>query len=420
VIEALAVRIDADRLRARHEAMSAIGATGRGGIDRQALTEAEIEARALVIDWARSRGYALSSDPIGNLFIRRPGRERNAAPVLAGSHLDSQPNGGNFDGVYGVLAGLEVLEALDDGAVETDRPIEVVIWTNEEGARFQPTTMGSAVYVGALSLQQALSARGKDGMTVSEALDFMRRKLPSCAPRALATPLHAYVEAHIEQGPILESARRKIGVVLGIQGLRQYAITVEGTEAHAGTTPRLRRRDAFVAARRIAAELDRVATDAQDIARLTIGRFDVSPGTTNTIPGKVAMTVDLRHPDQDELDRLDRAIHEICRKQAEPCSASVETLLASRGVSFAGCVIEAVREEAARLGHGALDIMSGATHDAAFLTRLCPSGMIFVPCRDGISHNEAEFTSLDDMIAGAEVLAGVVRRLSHIKAELAA
>jgi N-carbamoyl-L-amino-acid hydrolase len=420
VIEALAIKIDVDRIRTRHGALAAIGATGRGGIDRQALTEAEIEARALVIDWARSRAYALSVDPIGNLFIRRPGRQRDAAPVLAGSHLDSQPNGGNFDGVYGVLAALEVLEALDDGSVETDRPIEVVVWTNEEGARFQPTTMGSAVYVGALPLQQALAARSKDGMTVSEALAFMHRKLPHCAPRALATPLHAYVEAHIEQGPILETARRKIGVVLGIQGLRQYAITVEGTEAHAGTTPRLRRRDAFVAARRIAAELDRIATDAHDIARLTIGRFEVSPGTTNTIPGKVTMTVDIRHPDEDELERLDRAIHEICRTEAEPCSASVETLLTSRGVSFAASVVEAVREEAARLGHGALDIMSGATHDAAFLARLCPSGMIFVPCRDGISHNEAEFTSLDDMVAGTEVLAGVVERLSRLKAEVAA
>ncbi|MBW0004211.1 MAG: M20 family metallo-hydrolase [Hyphomicrobiales bacterium] len=420
MIEAPAGKIDVDRFRARHEAMAAIGATGRGGIDRQALTEAEIEARALVIGWARLRGYALSVDPIGNLFIRRPGRGGGFAPVLAGSHLDSQPNGGNFDGVYGVLAALEVLEALDDGGIETDRPIEVVVWTNEEGARFQPTTMGSAVYVGALPLQQALAVRGRDGVTVSEALACMLRKLPHCADRALATPLHAYVEAHIEQGPILESARRKIGVVLGIQGLRQYAVTVEGTEAHAGTTPRLRRRDAFVAARRIAAEFDRVATDAKDIARLTIGRFDVSPGTTNTIPGKVTMTVDVRHPDEHELERLDRAIREICRERAQPCSASIETLLTSRTVNFATSVVDAVREEAARLGHGALDIMSGATHDAAFLARLCPTGMIFVPCRDGVSHNEAEYTSLENMVAGVEVLAGVVQRLSRREAGVGA
>ena len=420
MIEALAVRIDADRLRARHEAMSAIGATGRGGIDRQALTEAEIEARALVIDWARSRGYALSSDPIGNLFIRRPGRERDAAPVLAGSHLDSQPNGGNFDGVYGVLAGLEVLEALDDGAVETDRPIEVVIWTNEEGARFQPTTMGSAVYVGALSLRQALSARGKDGMTVSEALDFMRRKLPSCAPRALATPLHAYVEAHIEQGPILEIGApedRRRARHPGPAAIRDHGRRHGSACGHhtAASPPGCLRRGA-AHRRRARPGRDRRKghrpPDDRTVRRLARhdehhsgkGGDDRGPAPSRSGRARPARQGDPR----------------ICRKQAEPCSASVEILLASRGVSFAGCVIEAVREEAARLGHGALDIMSGATHDAAFLARLCPSGMIFVPCRDGISHNEAEFTSLDDMIAGAEVLAGVVRRLSRIKAELAA
>jgi N-carbamoyl-L-amino-acid hydrolase len=405
--------IDQARLWRRHEEMARIGATGRGGVCRLALTAADTAGRALLISWASRLGLTAEIDPIGNLFISREGSEPDALPVWTGSHLDTQPTGGKYDGIYGVLAGLEVLEGFAERGIATRRPIELVVWTDEEGVRFQPTTMGSAVHAGAVPLEDALAARDSDGITAEAALAAQTAALSGIGRRPLGLPAHAYVEAHIEQGPVLEAAGRVIGAVTGIQGLRQFAVTVVGEEAHAGTTPLSRRKDAFAAAHRIVAALHRLVEDATETTRFTIGRFQAEPGSPNTVPGRVAFTIDLRHPDLVTLDRLTDAIMETCRREAAPCSAEIMPLLNSTPVAFDPAMIERVRAAARRLGHEPLDILSGATHDAKFMAGLCPTAMIFIPCRGGVSHNEAEAVEPEHLAAGTEVLAEVLRELAE-------
>jgi N-carbamoyl-L-amino-acid hydrolase len=404
--------IDADRLRRRHEEMAAIGATGRGGVNRQALSPEDGAARARLMGWAKARGFALFLDPIGNMFIRRHGRDKDALPVVAGSHLDSQPTGGNYDGVYGVLAAFEVLESLEDQVIATRRPIEVVVWTNEEGSRFSPTTMGSAVYAGAIPLADALASRDRDGVTAGEALKSMLAQLPKTESRPLGSSAHAYVEAHIEQGPVLEGAGKRIGIVSGIQGLRQFTVTVTGEEAHAGTTPRARRRDAFVTAHAIVGALARLTADRADTVRFTVGRFEVYPGSPNTVPGRVQFMIDLRHPDAGTLARLGDRVFATCRRHAAPCAVEVREMLHSKPVSFDPRMVARVRDAAHRLGLTSLDMVSGATHDAKYMADLCPTGMVFVPCRGGISHNESEWAAPEDLAAGADVLSEVVADLA--------
>jgi N-carbamoyl-L-amino-acid hydrolase len=405
--------IDQARLWRRHEEMARIGATGRGGVCRLALTAEDTAGRALLLSWASRMGLTADIDPIGNLFISRAGSEPDALPVWTGSHLDTQPTGGKYDGIYGVLAGLEVLESFAERGIATRRLIELVVWTDEEGVRFQPTTMGSAVHAGAVRLEDALAARDPDGITAGTALAAQMAALSGVGRRPLGLPAHAYVEAHIEQGPVLEAAGRVIGAVTGIQGLRQFAVTVVGEEAHAGTTPVSRRRDAFAAAHRIVGALHRLVEDATETTRFTIGRFQAEPGSPNTVPGRVEFTIDLRHPDLATLDRLTDAIMENCRREAAPCSAEIMPLLNSTPVAFDPAMIERVRAAARRLGHEPLDILSGATHDAKFMAGLCPTAMIFIPCRGGVSHNEAEAVEPEHLAAGTEVLAEVLRELAE-------
>jgi N-carbamoyl-L-amino-acid hydrolase len=404
---------DGARLWQRHEDMAQIGATGRGGVCRLALTPEDTAGRALLLSWAARLGLAAEIDPIGNLFLRREGRDSSAGPVWTGSHLDTQPTGGKYDGIYGVLAGLEVLESFAERGIVTRRPIELVVWTDEEGVRFQPTTMGSAVHAGAVPLKEALAARDPEGVTAEAALAAQVAALPGVRARRLGFPAHAYVEAHIEQGPVLEAAGRVIGAVTGIQGLRQFAVTVTGEEAHAGTTPASRRKDAFAAAHRIIAALYARVNDPAETTRFTIGRFQASPGSPNTVPGRVEFTIDLRHPDLATLDRLTEAIAETCRREGAPCRAEIMPLLNSTPVAFDPAMVERVRAAARRCGHDPLDILSGATHDAKFMAGLCPTAMIFIPCRGGISHNEAEAAEPDHLAAGAEVLAEVLRELAE-------
>jgi N-carbamoyl-L-amino-acid hydrolase len=404
---------NAQRLWERHEALARIGATGRGGVCRLALTAEDTAGRALLLSWASRLGLIAEMDPIGNLFLRRIGREPDTAPVWTGSHLDTQPTGGKYDGIYGVLAGLEVLESFAERGVVTRRPIELVVWTDEEGVRFQPTTMGSAVHAGAVRLEEALGARDADGVTAEDALAAQMAALGGVARRRLGSAAHAYVEAHIEQGPVLEAERRVIGAVTGIQGLRQFAIALAGEEAHAGTTPASRRKDAFVAAHRIVAALHRLVEDATGTTRFTIGRFQAAPGSPNTVPGRVEFTIDLRHPDLGRLERLTQGIADICSREAAPCTAAVTPLLDSTPVAFDPAMVERVRAAARRLGHEPLDILSGATHDAKFMAGLCPTAMIFIPCRGGVSHNESEAVEPEHLAAGAEVLAEVLRELAE-------
>jgi N-carbamoyl-L-amino-acid hydrolase len=409
----LASAVNGDRLWRRHMELAQIGATARGGVNRQALSPEDGKARARLLGWAQARGFFAGVDPIGNLFLRRPGTEEEAAPILTGSHLDTQPTGGKFDGIYGVLAGLEALEAMSDYGLATRRPIDLVVWTNEEGSRFPPTTMGSAVFVGALPLDRALSTKDAAGISVRDALAQTLAAAPVEGRRPLGFPIAAYVEAHIEQGPILEANHKVIGAVTAIQGLRWFSIEVEGQAAHAGTTPRRRRRDALSAAVAMVTALEQLMRDDADTVRFTVGRFEVAPNSPNTVPARTFFTVDFRHPDAATLARLGDQVAVVCRANAKGCAVRVDETIRSEPVTFSPRVVSSVAAAARRLGSAHMEIVSGATHDAKFMAQRCPAGMIFIPCRDGASHCEEEEARPDHMAAGARVLAEVLFELAN-------
>jgi|SRR5665213_315578 len=408
-------KINCARLLERHRAMAQVGATGRGGVNRQALTPADGEARRLLLSWTAGRGFVAEIDPIGNLFIRRPGEDSGLAPVMTGSHLDSQPTGGNFDGVFGVLAGLEVLETLDDVGIVTKRPTELVVWMNEEGSRFAPATMGSAVSAGAIELRTALETKDASGKSIQDALADQLATLPRFEMRPLGTKGFAFVELHIEQGPVLETAGCQIGVVTGIQGMYLYDVQILGFEAHAGTTPSRSRQDALASALSLITGLRLQLSDPADTLRFTIGRLEVHPGSPNTVPGRVRFTIDLRHPDLDALKRAGRTISEACNGTVERCSVTSRLVLQSNPVQFDPGIVEVVRRATARRQIKHMDIVSGATHDSLYMSSLTPTAMIFIPCERGISHNEAENVADEHLIVGGQVLCDTVVSLLTTK-----
>lgn len=406
------MRIDGDRLAGRLRELSQIGATPQGGVTRLALTTEDSAARALVLQWCTARGFTWRRDAIGNLFIRRAGRG-DLPPILTGSHLDTQRNGGNYDGIYGVLAGLEVLESLADTSASTAHPFELVIWNNEEGVRFSPVTMGSAVYGGQLSLDEVLGYVDGEGCSVAQALAADAAILPP-APAITPQPgFAAYVELHIEQGPVLEARDVAIGVVTGIQGTRQFAVHVPGRAAHAGTTPATERDDAFLKALSLHERLRNLSKPDDPDVRFTVGRFVVAPGTPNTVPGAVDFTIDLRHPDAEVLiQRGDAMMHAVA---TEPCFAgcTVKQMIHSPPVAFDEAICSEIADAAQARGHSTMRILSGATHDARNVAHLGSTGMIFVPSRDGISHNPAEWTAPDQITAGCQVLADTLLALDR-------
>ena len=403
-----------DRLWQRHVDMAKLGGTPRGGVNRQALSPEDAAARNLLASWARARGFSISTDAIGNLFVRREGSDPKALPVLSGSHMDSQPTGGRFDGMYGVLAAFEALEALEDAGVKTKRPVMAVAWTNEEGSRFQPGAMGSAVFAGHNKLEEMLLVKDWKGVALKDALAETLKVAPApMRDGKPGFPLDGYVEAHIEQGPRLENERKTIGVVTAIQGSRRYIVEIVGEEAHAGTTPRAARKDAFAAALRIAQAMYEATTDKDDTLRFTIGRVDVGPGSPNTVPGKTSFTIDMRHPSDAMLEAHEKKLHEIVAAKAAPCSATIERVMAVAPTDFAPLVIDLVRTKTDALGFSNMDMPSGAGHDAMHIARLCPTGMIFVPCERGISHNEIENAAPADLAAGARVLVDVLTELAN-------
>ena len=403
-----------DRLWQRHADMAKLGGTPKGGVNRQALSPEDAAARNLLASWAKARGFSIFTDAIGNLFVRREGSDPSALPVMSGSHMDSQPTGGRFDGMYGVLAAFEALEALEDAGLRTRRPLIAVAWTNEEGSRFQPGAMGSAVFAGRNKLDDMLTVKDWKGVVLREALAETLRAAP--APMRDGKPgfaLDGYVEVHIEQGPRLENARTTIGVVTGIQGSRRYIVEVNGEEAHAGTTPRATRKDAFAAATRIASAMYEAATDAQDTLRFTIGRVEVYPGSPNTVPGRASFTVDMRHPSEEVLEAHEKTLLAIVAARAAPCTARIDRVTAVAPTDFDLQVIDLVRAKADALKLSNMDMPSGAGHDAMHIARLCPAGMIFVPCERGISHNESENATPADLAAGARVLVEVLVELAN-------
>ena len=397
------LRIDADRLWSTLMETAAIGGTTKGGINRQTLTAEDGVVRAWFKRQAEALGCAVTVDEVGNMFALRRGKHADLAPIALGSHLDTQPTGGKFDGNLGVLGALEAMRTLVAAGYETNAPFVVVNWTNEEGARFAPAMLGSGVFAGVYSRAEADAIADIDGARFGEVLDGIgwRGKV-----KAGAMPLSAYLELHIEQGPILEAEDKTIGVVTGVQGVRWYEATITGRESHAGTTPMPRRADAFVACARLALEVQAIALAHAPTAVGTVGRVEVEPNSPNVIPGLVRMTVDLRHHDdavlQDMEDRLYAAIERIGRgDKVEIATKKLHDLAA---IEFHPDCIAAVRAGAEALGLSHRDIISGAGHDAVHLSGVTPTAMIFVPCKDGLSHNEAESATLDHCAAGAQVL----------------
>ncbi|MDZ5649689.1 Zn-dependent hydrolase [Nitrospirillum sp. BR 11828] len=397
------VAINGSRLWDSLMEMAKIGATPKGGVCRLALTDLDKQGRDLFVQWCRDAGCAITVDAIGNIFARRPGRNNALPPILMGSHLDSQPTGGKFDGVYGVLAGLEVVRTLNDLNYQTEAPIEVVAWTNEEGSRFAPAMVASGVFAGTFDLEYGLSRKDLDGKTMGE--ELARIGYAGDAP-IRGRELGAYFEAHIEQGPILEAEDRTIGVVTDCQGQRWYEITFTGQEAHAGPTPMSRRRDALLGAARVVEAVNRIGLEHAPYACATVGLMQIHPNSRNVIPGRVFFTVDFRHPDDAVLAEMDAKLRDAVARVAQETGLETEfeQIWYYAPVKFdAGCV-EAVRGAVAELGYSNRDMVSGAGHDACYLARVTPTSMIFIPCVDGISHNEIEHAHPEWCEAGCNVL----------------
>ncbi len=395
--------IDGERLWGTLMEMARFGATPKGGVCRLTLTDEDKAARDLFSRWCAEAGCGVTVDKMGNVFARRSGRDDAVAPVVMGSHLDSQPTGGKFDGAYGVLAGLEVIRTLNDHAIETEAPIEVVSWTNEEGSRFQPPMVGSGVFAGAFDLVESLAARDLEGNTLGGEL---ARIGYAGSAEVGGRPVAAYFEPHIEQGPILEAEEKVIGVVTGAQGQRWYEATVIGQEAHAGPPPMDVRRDALVGAARMIGEVRRIGVDHAPDGRSTVGFMTVHPNSRNVVPGRVFLSVDLRHPDDRALAAMGESLRTACDAVArdEGLEIKLEETLYFPARPFDADCVRAVREGAENLGYAHRDIVSGAGHDAVYLSRVAPAGMIFVPCEGGISHAEIEYAKPEDLAAGCNVL----------------
>ncbi|MHA7112571.1 Zn-dependent hydrolase [Pseudomonas promysalinigenes] len=395
--------VDSARLWQSLMDLARLGATPKGGVCRLALTDLDRQARDLFVQWCEAAGCTVSVDAVGNIFARRPGRNPKLPPVMTGSHIDTQPTGGKFDGCFGVMAGLEVLRTLNDLGIETEAPLEVVVWTNEEGSRFPPCMMGSGVFAGKFTLEDTLAKRDAAGVTVGEALNA----IGYAGQRAvLGHPVGAYFEAHIEQGPILEDQAKTIGVVLGALGQKWFDLTLRGVEAHAGPTPMHLRKDALVGAAAVVEAVNRTAHAHQPHACGTVGCLQAYPGSRNVIPGEVRMTLDFRHLEGQHLDAMIAEVRTVIEETCAKHGLSHELVPTADFPALyfdRGCV-DAVRDSAQALGLAHMDIVSGAGHDAIFLAELGPAGMIFVPCENGISHNEIENATPEDLAAGCAVL----------------
>jgi len=405
--------IDQQRLWDRHMAIARFGETGNGGVNRQALTPEDGMARAALAGWAGERGFRLIADEAGNLFVRRHGTDHDAPAILSGSHLDTQPAGGNFDGIYGVLSAFEVLEALEDGGLEHRHPIEAVVWTNEEGCRFAPGCTGSLVFSGQHKIEEFLDGTAPDGAVLRDELERTLAATPDAEQRRGGIPMAGYIETHIEQGPRLESEGLTIGAVTGIQGGSSFEVTVTGIDGHAGTVPLLQRRDAFRSAHQIIDALHRDLADPTDTVRFTVGRFETYPGSPNTIPGKVIFTIDFRHPDQAFFREKVDGMAAFIAAHAGPCDVVVQKRHAGDPADFDENVIARIERIAGELAIPAMRMPSGADHDAKYMVPLAPTGMIFVPCLSGISHNEDERATPEDLAAGARVLADALLEMAR-------
>jgi beta-ureidopropionase / N-carbamoyl-L-amino-acid hydrolase len=398
-----ALRINGERLWASLMSLAEIGATDKGGVCRLTLTDLDKQGRDLVIRWAKEAGMSVVIDKIGNAFMRRAGRNNNLPPIMTGSHIDTQPTGGKFDGNYGVLAGIEVVRTLNDYSIETEAPIEVAFWTNEEGSRFVPVMMGSGVFAKAFTLEHAYAARDTQGKSVKEELQrigYIGTQEPG------DHPFGAYFETHIEQGPVLEDNDITIGVVQGVLGIRWFDCTVTGMEAHAGPTPMALRKDAMQVATHIMQEVVASALRHKPHGRGTVGMVHVHPNSRNVIPGRVKFSIDLRNATDVLVDQMVDEVKAYAAAISKESGLSVEIEMVSTysAIGFHADCIGSVAKATNMLGYSNMPVVSGAGHDAVYMARLAPSGMIFIPCKDGISHNEIEDAKPEHITAGCNVL----------------
>ncbi|WP_052257630.1 Zn-dependent hydrolase [Leisingera sp. ANG-DT] len=402
-------RINGARLWQSIMEMAKIDALPGGGCGRLTLTDGDLKARELFTRWCEDAGCTVTYDRLGNMFARREGRDPDALPVAIGSHLDTQPHGGKFDGIFGVLAGLEVVRTLNDLGLETDAPIEIVNWTNEEGARFAPAMLCSGVYAGLFDLDFALSREDADGLRFGDALERIGYAgTEACGDNKFG----AFLEAHIEQGPVLEHHGEVIGVVTGGQGQRWYDVTVTGRDAHSGSTPMPGRSDALVAAARLIQAVQHIALDNGPDGVGTVGELHVNPNSRNTIPGEVRFTIDFRHPDDEVLSVMDTSL--LAQVGAEKdAKVELEMIWHNPPVRFDTACVDAIETaaEAQKLPYRRM--VSGAGHDACQVARKVPTAMVFVPCRDGLSHNEAEWAEPEHLEAGCNVLLQAALTLSR-------
>jgi N-carbamoyl-L-amino-acid hydrolase len=409
------LHVDGARLWDSLMRMAKVGPGVAGGNDRQTLTDADAEGRALLRDWAEASGCSVAVDAMGTMFATRAGKDTDAPPVYVGSHLDTQPTGGRFDGVLGVLAGLEIVRSLDDMAIRTRRPIVVTNWTNEEGTRFAPAMLGSGVFVGEHELDWAYDRRDAGGRRFGDELERIGWKGGESVGRR---PMHAFFELHIEQGPILEAEGRDIGVVTHGQGIWWLEVRLTGRDAHTGSTPMHMRLDAGLGMARIVEAVHRIAMDHQPDAVGAVGQADVHPNSRNVIPGRAVFTIDFRSPDPGKLASMRARLEEAATGIAADLGLGIEIEVTCHydPVAFDAECVAMVRRAAERLGYSHMDMVSGAGHDACWINRVAPTAMIFCPCKDGLSHNEAEEITPDWAEKGASVLLHAVLDAAEIVA----
>ena len=408
------LRINPTRLWDMHMEMAKIGPGIAGGNNRQTLTDDDKLGRDLFKRWCQEAGMTVSIDTMGNMFARRPGKNDSLPPVMTGSHLDTQPTGGRFDGIFGVLAALEAVRTMNDLGIETEHPIEVVNWTNEEGSRFPPPMVGSGVFSGTFKQADAYAIEDVDGATLGGELERIGYKGDvACAQR----PVKAFFECHIEQGPMLENEGKSIGVVTGVQAMRWYKGRVLGEARHAGTTPPQNRKDALTAASKLFIEIDAIMRRRGDEGRCTVGLAQAFPGSPNVCPDRVEFTIDMRNPTTDELNAMDRELRAAAEQlyTETGCGFEFEESWFSEPTVFAQECVDAIRNGAESHGHGWREIMSGAGHDAVHMNRVAPTAMIFIPCTDGISHNEAEYASPEHIAAGADTLLAAMLEFANVQ-----
>ncbi len=404
------LRINASRLLQFISDMAQIGATANGGCNRQALTDLDRQGRELFLNWCDAIGGKPRLDSMGNLFVRFAGTNDALEPILMGSHLDTQPTGGKYDGVYGVLAALEVMTTLAASNITLPRSVEIAVWCNEEGARFSPAMSGSGVFAGKLNQSEVYRSLDDDGVSYLDALTTSSQLgIEPCK----AFPFKAALELHIEQGPILEAEQQTIGVVSGVQGMNWYQVTLYGESVHAGPTPMSMRKDPVQGMAKVLGKLFSKTAEYGEAARLTVGKISTHPSSPNTVPQRVTFTLDVRHPSQVKLDQLSQEILALCQSHAEPLSTDIDVLWQSPAVEFDATCVGAIARAAEALELSSMPIVSGAGHDSVYLSSVGPTAMIFVPCKDGISHNEKEHTEPEQLVAGANVLLHSLIQLSE-------